>query len=384
MTNDGIFALSISVPRYIRFNTILVKKTEAKEYLEREGWKLVENTFETYDQYIEAVRSLDDESYLADFHIKNLYVFPASSRKYWASNEMVQEGKFLLQDKASCLPTFLLDPPHKSTVLDMCSAPGTKTTHLAAIMKNKGKIYAVEMNPKRYETLVEMVQGTNATIVQTINKDVLAVSDEDVPKVEYILLDPSCSGSGMLNRFESDVRNKDSGRLYKLAGLQHKLLTHAMTSFPNAKRIVYSTCSVYPEENEEVVLSVLRKVPDFKLVHAGELLDGKWNNFGSEKVYPGLGDKVLYARTADDLSNGFFVSVLERCEEGEVNEFYTQKRENIQKNKATEKSGEKAGEKRKQKDKPEAEVEGEAEAVDAAEEPPKKQKKKWKNKGFNQ
>lgn len=365
--------MPLSVPRYIRFNTILIKKTEAKAYLEGEGWKFIENTFGTYDEYLEAVKNLDDESYLADFHIKNLYVFPPSSRRHWATNEMVNDGKFLLQDKASCLPTFLLNPPHKSVVLDMCAAPGTKTTHLASIMKNKGKIYAIEMNPKRYETLVEMVEGTAATIVQSINRDVLEIKDEDVPKVEYILLDPSCSGSGMLNRFESDVRNKDSGRLFKLAGLQHKLLTHALTSFPNAKRVVYSTCSIYPEENEEVILSVLRRVGDFKLVHAGELLNGKWSNFGSEKVYPGLGDKVLYARTAEDLSNGFFVCVLERCEDGEINEFYTQKQENIQKNKL---SDEKTG---KRKEKPEPT----AEEIDD-ENPPKKQKKKWKNKGYNQ
>lgn len=117
-------------------------------------------------------------------------------------------------------------------------------------MKNKGKIYAVEMSTKRYQTLCEMIEGTQATIVQPINRDVLEVMNEDCPKVEYILLDPSCSGSGMLNRFESE--GKDNGRLYKLAGLQHKLLTHAMTSFPLVKKIVYSTCSVYPEENEEV------------------------------------------------------------------------------------------------------------------------------------
>lgn len=283
---------------------------------------------------------------------------------------MVLAGKFLLQDKASCLPTFLLNPPHKSVVLDMCSAPGTKTTHLASIMKNKGKIFAVEMNTKRYGTLIEMIEGTQATIVQAINRDVLEVKDEDVPKVEYILLDPSCSGSGMLNRFESEVRNKDSGRLYKLAGLQHKLLTHALTSFPNVKKVVYSTCSVYPEENEEVVLSVLRKVGDFKLVHAGELLD--WNNFGSEKVYPGLGDKVIYARTAEDLCNGFFVSVLERCEEGELNEFFLQKQGSVQKHK---KSEEKSG-KRKQN--------AEENIEENVENPPKKQKKKWKNKGYNQ
>lgn len=356
-----------------------MKKAEAKEYLEREGWFFVENTFETYDQFLEAVRNLDDESYLADYHIKNLYVFPASSRKYWATNELVQEGKFLLQDKASCLPSYLLDPPHKSTVLDMCAAPGTKTTHLAAIMKNKGKVYAVEMSTKRFSTLVEMAQGTNATIIQPINKDVLEIQDSDCPNVEHILLDPSCSGSGMLNRFESEVSQKDNCRLFKLAGLQHKLLTHALTGFPNARRVVYSTCSIYPEENEEVVLSVLRKVGHFKLVSAGELLGNHWKNFGSEKVYPGIGDKVIYARTEDDLSNGFFVAVLERCEEDESNEFYLQKKESVEKHKG--KIGTSGKRKREEVAEPEQEAAEVTENVDEEEEEkPKKQKKKWKNK----
>lgn len=103
-----------------------MKITEAKEYLDREGWKLIENSFETYEEFIEALKNLDEESYVADFHIKNLFIFPASSRKYWATSSLVQEGKFVLQDKASCLPTFLLAPPRKSAVLDMCAAPGTK------------------------------------------------------------------------------------------------------------------------------------------------------------------------------------------------------------------------------------------------------------------
>lgn len=369
------------MPRYIRLNTLLIKKAEAKEFLEREGWHFIENTFEDYDQFLEAVKNLDDESYLADYHIKNLYVFPASSRKYWAINETVQEGKFLLQDKASCLPSYLLDPPHKSTVLDMCAAPGTKTTHLASIMKNKGKVYAVEMNTKRYTTLVEMAQATNSTIIQPINKDVLEIKDADCPNVEFILLDPSCSGSGMLNRFETEVSQKDNGRLFKLAGLQHKLLVHALTAFPNARRVVYSTCSIYPEENEEVVLSVLKKIGHWKLVNTGELLGNHWKNFGCEKVYPGLGDKVIYARTEDDLTNGFFVCVLERCEEDESNEFYLQKQESKDKHKS--KVG--TGSKRKHQEVEEAEEE---EKVDAEEqivnedEKPKKLKKKWKNKFF--
>lgn len=355
----------------------MMKKAEAKEFLEREGWRLIENNFETYDEFLNAVLNLDDESYLADYHIKNLFIFPASSRKYWATNELVQEGKFLLQDKASCLPSFLLDPPHKSTVLDMCAAPGTKTTHLASIMKNKGKIYAVEMSSKRFSTLIDMVQGTQSTIVQPINKDVLEITEEDCPNVEYILLDPSCSGSGMLNRFETEVANKDNSRLFKLAGLQHKLLMHALTSFPRVKRVVYSTCSIYPEENEEVVMSVLRKVGNFKLINAGELMENKWKNFGCEKIYPGIGEKVIYARTEDDLTNGFFVSIFERCDDNEFNEFYIQKQESVKIHKSKE------GTKKKRQHQEENQEEIPEETENGENEPKiKKQKKKWKNKFF--
>lgn len=350
-----------------------MKKTEAMEYFEREGWKFIDTVFETYEQFLEAVRNLDDESYLLDYHIKNLFVFPPSSKKYFASNQLAAEGKFLLQDKASCLPSYLLDPPKKSTVLDMCAAPGNKTTHLAAIMKNKGKIFAVEMNTRRYGTLVEMVQATNSSIIQPINRDVLEISDKDVPNVEYILLDPSCSGSGIANRAVSD-NHKDSNRLYKLSGLQFKLLTHAMTSFPNVKRIVYSTCSIYPEENEEVVLSCLQKIGNFRLVNAGEILNNQWINYGNEKSYPGIGQNVLYASNDDDksdLTNGFFVAILEKFE-GE-NEFYVQKQQNI--NVHNDKFG-----KRKRDEIPNGSQADETQEVAAVEKP--KKKKKWINKCY--
>lgn len=126
-------------------------RKEAIEYCEREGWRLVSNEFETYDQFLEAVKALQEDEFIEDYHIRQLLTFPASSKKYWSSNPLRFEGKFLLQEKASCLPTFLLAPPKKSIVLDMCAAPGMKTVHLAAIMKNKGKIYAVERDAERFK-----------------------------------------------------------------------------------------------------------------------------------------------------------------------------------------------------------------------------------------
>lgn len=98
--------------------------------------------------------------------------------------------------QASCLPVHILDPPPGSTVLDMCAAPGMKTTHLAAVMNNQGTVYAIERNPKRFETLSKIVETSGAKCVKTYNKDILDCFNEAFPGVEYILVDPSCSGTG--------------------------------------------------------------------------------------------------------------------------------------------------------------------------------------------
>lgn len=85
------------------------------------------------------------------------------------------------------------------------------------------------------------------------------LADTEAPNVEYILLDPPCSGSGMTNRLAlyggtTGEVNEDDSRMCKLSGLQYKMLKHAMTQFPHAKKITYSTCSLHQEENEKVCM----------------------------------------------------------------------------------------------------------------------------------
>lgn len=103
---------------------------------------------------------------------------------------------------------------------------------------------------------------------------------------------------------------KDPDRLANLTGLQSRMLSHAMRAFTKAKKIVYSTCSIHPEENEKVVQECLEMCPDWKLIKPIEFAE-KWKHFGSPK-FKHIGKKCIYAKSEIDLTDGFFVAIFER------------------------------------------------------------------------
>ncbi|KAL1497604.1 hypothetical protein ABEB36_008534 [Hypothenemus hampei] len=318
----------IRKPRYVRVNTIKILINEALNLFQEEGWILSPSIHKTYREFLENVKNLDGDYFLKDFHIPDLLVFPSGTEFY--NHPGYRKGAIFLQDKASCLPVHILAPTPGSTVLDMCAAPGMKTTQLATKMENTGKIYAVEQDKGRFETLKIKVESSGATCVQLINKDVLECNNTDFPDVEYIIVDPSCSGSGMFDRL-NEHDNKNASRLQKLAGFQIKILRSALTRYPSVKRVVYSTCSLYPEENENVVRQVLETNYDFKLVPAVDLLGNEWLNFGSSE-FGNIGKYCLYSKPAEDLASGFFLAVFERLKEGEENEFCNKNIFRFQKN----------------------------------------------------
>ncbi|XP_015516291.2 28S rRNA (cytosine-C(5))-methyltransferase [Neodiprion lecontei] len=302
--------LKVEKPRYVRVNTLSMSVEEAIESFKEEGWRQLHRS-KDYVEFIESVSKLSGAAFIQDIHVPELLIFPAKTQFYNHAGYI--SGSIILQDKASCLPAYLLDARPGSTVLDMCAAPGMKTTHLAAMLNNKGKIYAVEIDKRRYQTLCEIVASTNSHCVETINADVMTLDARQCHDVEYILVDPSCSGSGMLDRLDIDSNTEKCapGRLKNLQSFQVIILRHALLNFPKAKRIVYSTCSLYPEENEQVIDDVISQVGDaYKLVSAKTLMNENWLNYSSTDY--NCKDNCLYARPETDLSNGFFVAVFER------------------------------------------------------------------------
>ena len=248
-----------ALPRWIRVNGLLSNMQEVTEYLQR-------------SYTITTSQPISDVQFFIDPLIPNLLALHISQTSFLTKSPLYKTGKIILQDKASCFSAILLDPNPEETVIDACAAPGNKTTHLAALMHGKGSIIAVERDAMRSATLQRMVATAAAqNIVQIVHADFLQLNpcDEKFRQVTKILLDPSCSGSGLPSHQSSigDVRQEtdfaDATRLQDLSAFQCRMFQHAL-KFPSVRRVVYSTCSENAIENEQVLMEVLKSNADWQ------------------------------------------------------------------------------------------------------------------------
>ncbi|XP_073326279.1 28S rRNA (cytosine-C(5))-methyltransferase [Pagrus major] len=302
---DGLKVLAGDrLPRYVRVNTLKTTVEDVVDYAKRDGLSYLGQASRLDDL------TLKEKHFVKDMHLPELLVF--SPKTDFHDHFMYKAGHIILQDKASCLPAYLLNPPPGSHVIDACAAPGNKTSHLAAIMKNKGKLFAFDLDAKRLSTMSTLLLRAGVTCQQLANQDFLKV-DPDSPQykdVEYVLLDPSCSGSGMVCLREdasSADQEKTQARLASLASFQLRCLNHALR-FPRLKRLVYSTCSIHSQENEDVVAACLQQNPSFRLVP----LLSQWPERGLEPL-----TQCLRASTSKTRTHGFFVALLEKHSEAE-------------------------------------------------------------------
>ncbi|SJM88393.1 uncharacterized protein ZBIST_4582 [Zygosaccharomyces bailii] len=200
------------------------------------------------------------------------------------SSNLYKDGKIIIQDRASCFPAHILNPGKDDVVMDACAAPGNKTTHLAAhilpgcsTLQDTVRIHAFEKEPHRAKVLHKMTTaaGCGSSLEIHLGDFTKLAIPEKFQNVTGILVDPSCSGSGIFGRKYVDSINKAKqeelkeetelqqspgddlkDRLSKLSSFQFQVVKHAM-SMPHAKKIVYSTCSIHAEENERVVIDLL-------------------------------------------------------------------------------------------------------------------------------
>lgn len=171
------------------------------------------------------------------------------------------EGALLPQSRASQLVAHAVAPQPGERVLDLCAAPGGKTTHLAALMGDAGRIVAVERNAQRADALRATAARMHAGIVEVAHGDAAAFTADE--PFDRVLVDPPCSGLGTL-RSRPDLRWRASpGQIEQLTAEQAAILDAAAGAVRPGGRLVYSTCSLSPRENEDQVAAFLERHPDF-------------------------------------------------------------------------------------------------------------------------
>ncbi len=196
-------------------------------------------------------------------------VFELKSHPPLATLPSFQQGYFYVQDPSTLLAVRELNPQPGETILDLCAAPGGKTTHIAQLMQNQGKLVAHDNAPERLKLIVENCTRLGVTCVETLSNLEFEIWNL---KFDRILIDAPCSNTGVLRR-RVDLRWRiRAEEIQRLRATQLDLLKRAAPLLKPGGTLVYSTCSLEPEENHAVVEQFLREQPGFKLECSRELL----------------------------------------------------------------------------------------------------------------
>jgi len=223
-------------------------------------------------------------------------------------------GHYLLQGASSMLPVMALAPKPGERVLDMCAAPGGKTTYLGQLMRNSGLIVANDVNRDRVKAVVGNCHRMGVHNVVVCAQDGRGFQ-RTMRHFDRVLLDAPCSGTGVIAKDASVKTSKSAADVQQCSHLQKQLLLSALDCLKVGGRMVYSTCSVLVEENEDVVNYALRRRPGVKLEQLG-LTFGEpgFAQFEGRRFHPTLVRSMRYTPHVNNM-DGFFVAKLVKMSE---------------------------------------------------------------------
>lgn len=321
---DPIFQQALALALHLRVNTALTSRKQAHCYLTTK-----------YPQHTLTNDELIDNLIIINPVIDNV-----------GADEWVIAGKLIPQDKASCFPAQVLSNHLSSTsqticdIIDACAAPGNKTSHLSALLPLGSRVFAFEQHTNRCNqlssrlaTILNDPQQEKVVIQQADFLSINSMHNPQLGDVRGILLDPSCSGSGiirgntglhrLIEKHVNSSYHELKQRLRGLQAFQQRVVKHAMVAFPTATAIVYSTCSVHAMENEQVVEHTLQYSINHSLGWKLVMPPGfdSWQRRGVLEDSHALTEEqcnMLIRCTPEDGMNGFFVALFVRDSDVEV------------------------------------------------------------------
>ncbi|MFW6149634.1 MAG: 16S rRNA (cytosine(967)-C(5))-methyltransferase RsmB [Atribacterota bacterium] len=230
------------------------------------------------------------------------------------NSAMFKNGLFSIQDESSSLASRLLDPLPGQIIIDMCSGPGGKTSHMAQLMKNQGEIIAFEKNQKRLEMVKSECRRLGINNVTDILSDVTNFDANYLEKADKILVDAPCSGTGVIRK-KPDLKwkNINDRQLKNITKLQEKILNIASSYLKPGGELLYSTCSIEAEENDWIIKKFLKNNKNFIVQDTSSFVNEysviKYNTeIGhSIQILPGYSGKNV---------DGFYMVKMKKCKTG--------------------------------------------------------------------
>jgi len=279
-TEELVKSNNEQAPLTIRVNTLKTNKEELRCELNKEGFS-TKNT-----KYIENALIIDN---------------PSSIIKM----ETFKNGLFQVQDESSMLVAKVLDPKPGEFVIDVCSAPGGKATHIGQLMQNRGQIIARDIHDHKIKLIKDAALRLGIDIIRA---EVFDASREDLKlaqKADCVLVDAPCTGFGIIRRKPDIKWTRNAEDLDEIIKIQEKILKASSSYVKPGGVLVYSTCTIEPKENEEMVKSFLKDNREFELEDISSLIPE-----GLKKDTAKEGYIQLYTNV--DGIDGFFISKMRK------------------------------------------------------------------------
>ena len=220
-------------------------------------------------------------------------------------SEEFKNGYFIFQDESSMLVTKVLNPQVNDIIIDVCSAPGGKATHIGQVMNNIGEILAFDIYPHKLELIKNNAEKLGIDIIRALEGNATVFNPELCNLADRVLIDAPCSGLGLIRKKPEIRWNMSEEDIVELSKLQLKILNNASKYLKPNGILVYSTCTITEEENEEVINNFLKENKNYKLENISSYLPDYYKGENCEAGYIKLFPNI-------NKCDGFFLARLRK------------------------------------------------------------------------
>ena len=283
-----------------------------KQYGEQQGKKIMSglNYVPKVSVRVNALKADYDEVFeeleKMEYEIEEGVVCPEAicikGGKSIENNPLFNEGKITVQDESAMVIAPLLELEDKMKVLDLCAAPGGKTTHISEILNNTGEVYSFDLHTSKLNLIKENCERLGITNVKVAENDATKLNSDLVSAFDRVLIDVPCSGIGIIRKKPEIKWNKSRKSLKDLVPTQRAIMENAWMYLKNGGTMIYSTCTLNTEENQDNVEWFLNKYKDAKVekIFLGNMDNFIYNNDGSLTILP------------NEYMDGFFVAKIKK------------------------------------------------------------------------